>query len=185
MDTVLQVIYENYKGEDREVLVRAYHYAEEAHSGQKRASGEAYFIHPCAVAKILMELGLDSADGRGGAFARRDRGHARHRRGHHARISGTRCSELVSGVTKLDKIVFKSQGAGGSGKLPQNFRRHGEGYPRHHHQTCRPPAQYALAEFPFHRAAAENGAGNAGHLSRRSRAGWVFRRSSASWKICA
>ena len=61
MDTVLQVIYENYKGEDREVLVRAYHYAEEAHSGQKRASGEAYFIHPCAVAKILIELGLDSA----------------------------------------------------------------------------------------------------------------------------
>ena len=61
MNTVLQMIYDNYTGEDRELLVRAYHYAEQAHSGQKRASGEAYFIHPCAVAQILIELGLDSA----------------------------------------------------------------------------------------------------------------------------
>ena len=61
MNDVLQMIYDNYTGSERETLVRAYRYAEEAHSGQKRASGEAYFIHPCAVAKILMELGLDCA----------------------------------------------------------------------------------------------------------------------------
>ena len=61
MNTVLQMIYDNYTGADREMLIRAYHYAEQAHSGQKRASGEAYFIHPCAVAQILIELGLDSA----------------------------------------------------------------------------------------------------------------------------
>ena len=61
MNTVLQMIYDNYTGSDREMLVRAYHYAEQAHAGQKRASGEAYFIHPCAVAQILIELGLDAA----------------------------------------------------------------------------------------------------------------------------
>lgn len=61
MNTALQMIYDNYTGEERNMLIRAYHYAEEAHSGQKRASGEAYFIHPCAVAQILMELGLDCA----------------------------------------------------------------------------------------------------------------------------
>ena len=47
--------------EDREKLLKAYKYAENAHSGQKRASGEPYFIHPCAVASILMELELDAA----------------------------------------------------------------------------------------------------------------------------
>ena len=36
MNTVLQMIYDNYTGADRELLVRAYHYAEQAHSGQKR-----------------------------------------------------------------------------------------------------------------------------------------------------
>ena len=61
MTTALQMIYDNYTGEERNTLLRAYHYAEQAHSGQKRASGEAYFIHPCAVAQILMELGLDCA----------------------------------------------------------------------------------------------------------------------------
>ena len=118
MDTVLQVIYENYKGEDREVLVRAYHYAEEAHSGQKRASGEAYFIHPCAVAKILIELGLDSATV-AAAFL-------------HDVIEDTPVTEadirsnfgdeilgLVSGVTKLDKIVFKSR----EEEEAENFRK--------------------------------------------------------------
>ena len=39
--TALQMIYDNYTGADREMLIRAYHYAEQAHSGQKRASGEA------------------------------------------------------------------------------------------------------------------------------------------------
>ena len=46
---------------DRDMLVKAYNYALEAHANQKRASGEPYFIHPCAVANILMDLGLDAA----------------------------------------------------------------------------------------------------------------------------
>ena len=37
MNTALQMIYDNYTGEERNMLIRAYHYAEEAHSGQKRA----------------------------------------------------------------------------------------------------------------------------------------------------
>ena len=116
--TALQMIYDNYTGADREMLIRAYHYAEQAHSGQKRASGEAYFIHPCAVAKILMELGLDSATV-AAAFL-------------HDVIEDTPVTEedirtnfgeeileLVSGVTKLDKIVFKSR----EEEEAENFRK--------------------------------------------------------------
>ena len=118
MNTVLQMVYDNYTGQDRETLVRAYHYAEKAHEGQKRASGEAYFIHPCAVAQILIELGLDCATV-AAAFL-------------HDVIEDTPVTEedirsnfgdeilgLVLGVTKLDKIVFKSQ----EEEEAENFRK--------------------------------------------------------------
>ncbi len=118
MNTVLQMVFDNYTGEDREMLVRAYHYAEKAHEGQKRASGEEYFIHPCAVAQILIELGLDSATV-AAAFL-------------HDVIEDTPVTEedirkdfgneilgLVLGVTKLDKIVFKSR----EEEEAENFRK--------------------------------------------------------------
>lgn len=118
MNDLLQMIYDNYTGKDREVLLRAYRYAENAHAGQKRASGEAYFIHPCAVAEILIELGLDSATV-AAAFL-------------HDVIEDTPATEedirrefgdeillLVSGVTKLDKIVFKSR----EEEEAENFRK--------------------------------------------------------------
>ena len=59
-NTTLEKIQESYGKADSEMLTRAYRYAEEAHANQKRASGEPYFIHPCAVADILMDLGLDA-----------------------------------------------------------------------------------------------------------------------------
>ena len=61
MERILEKINENYTEKDGEMLVKAYHYAEEAHANQKRASGEPYFIHPCEVADILIDLGLDAA----------------------------------------------------------------------------------------------------------------------------
>ena len=45
---------------DREKIKRAYLLAEQAHTGQKRVSGEPYISHPIAVAYILAELGMDS-----------------------------------------------------------------------------------------------------------------------------
>ena len=38
---------------------RAYFFAEQAHYGQRRRSGEPYIIHPVAVARILAEMRLD------------------------------------------------------------------------------------------------------------------------------
>ncbi len=45
---------------DREKIKGAYLLAEQAHTGQKRVSGEPYISHPIAVAYILAELGMDS-----------------------------------------------------------------------------------------------------------------------------
>lgn len=52
---------EIYSPVDREIIERAYRIAEEAHSDQKRASGEPYFVHCFAVAKILAEMHVPPA----------------------------------------------------------------------------------------------------------------------------
>ena len=45
---------------DRDLLVRAYRFSEEAHRGQVRNSGDPYITHCVNVAKILADLQLDS-----------------------------------------------------------------------------------------------------------------------------
>lgn len=47
-------------GYDLDKINRAYTLAERCHEGQMRISGEPYIIHPIAVAKICMELQLDT-----------------------------------------------------------------------------------------------------------------------------
>ncbi len=119
MQTTLKKIEEEYREEqDRALLVKAYEYAKEAHANQKRASGEPYFIHPCEVADILMDLGLDAATIAAALL--------------HDVIEDTASTEedirrefgeevlaLVSGVTKLEKIVFKSK----EDENAENFRK--------------------------------------------------------------
>jgi len=45
---------------DQLLIEKAFQRAEAAHAGQKRKSGEPYFIHPIAVAQILAEMKLDA-----------------------------------------------------------------------------------------------------------------------------
>ncbi len=45
---------------DSNLIERAFEFAENAHLGQKRISGEDYIIHPLRVAETLTKLGLDS-----------------------------------------------------------------------------------------------------------------------------
>ena len=46
-------------GVDRELIRRAFEYAEERHRGQVRRSGEDFIHHPWGVARICSELHLD------------------------------------------------------------------------------------------------------------------------------
>jgi len=109
MDATLSKINDLYSDEEgKRTLIRAYHYAQEAHDGQKRASGEPYFIHPCAVAQILMDLGLDAAT-IAAAFLHDVLEDTSATEDDIRREFGDEVLRLVAGVTKLDKIVFKAQ----------------------------------------------------------------------------
>ena len=57
------------------LVKRAYEFAERAHEGQVRRSGDPYITHPLAVAGILADLGMDAPDACCGAAARHGRGH--------------------------------------------------------------------------------------------------------------
>lgn len=56
LERLLEQLPENYTLADRELIQRAYRVAEEAHSEQKRHSGEPYINHCLAVASILADL---------------------------------------------------------------------------------------------------------------------------------
>ncbi len=56
IDEVMDSLVANLSVVDREVVLKAYHFAEKAHEGQKRASGEPYVTHCVAVANILVDL---------------------------------------------------------------------------------------------------------------------------------
>jgi GTP pyrophosphokinase len=45
---------------DRELITRAFNFAEKAHQGQQRKSGDPYIIHPFNVAIILADFGADA-----------------------------------------------------------------------------------------------------------------------------
>ena len=56
LERLLEQLPENYTLADRELIQRAYRVADEAHSDQKRHSGEPYINHCLAVASILADL---------------------------------------------------------------------------------------------------------------------------------
>lgn len=108
VEDFLTQIENTYSDTSYQRIVRAYYFAKTAHKGQLRHSGEEYFIHPVAVASILVELGLD-CDTIIAALL-------------HDVVEDTGVTEeeienefghsvvmLVDGVTKLNKLNFKSR----------------------------------------------------------------------------
>ena len=108
MKTVLDKINENYGEADRQLLLKAYHYAEEMHKNQKRASGEPYFTHPCAVAEILIDLGMDTPSV-AAAFLHDVIEDTPATAEDIKKNFGDEILTLVEGVTKLDKIRFQTR----------------------------------------------------------------------------
>ena len=56
LENLIEALPESYSMVDRELIIHAYKFAEKAHEGQKRVSGEPYITHCIAVAIILAEL---------------------------------------------------------------------------------------------------------------------------------
>ena len=112
----IETLYEAEK--DKNLLLDAYYYAQKMHEGQKRASGEPYFIHPCAVANILMDMGLD-APTIAAAFPHDVVEDTAATEEDIRTKFGEEVAELVAGVTKLNKIVFESK----EQEEAENFRK--------------------------------------------------------------
>ena len=107
MYEVLETIQTTYSGKEAEILTKAFYFAKEAHANQKRASGEEYFTHPCAVAQILIDLGMDCST-IAAAFLHDTIEDTYVSEGDIKKEFGDEILQLVQGVTKLEKIEFKS-----------------------------------------------------------------------------
>lgn len=86
-------------------IEKAYLFARDAHSGQKRSSGEDYIIHPCAVVEILADFGFDSSTVIA-AFLHDILEDTPITYEELESIFGKEIVDLVEGVTKLDKLQF-------------------------------------------------------------------------------
>jgi GTP pyrophosphokinase len=97
----------NPKADLREVQ-RAYAFAEESHQGQKRLSGDDFIVHPLSVAMILADLGMDTATLQ--AALLHDVVEDTPRPLEVIREEfGDEVAELVDGLTKLDRIRYRSR----------------------------------------------------------------------------
>ena len=99
----------DYLDSDQVNLVRrAYFYAEQAHDGQRRRSGEAYVTHPLAVASILADMHMDHQSLMAAMLhdVIEDTGIAKEAL--NAQFGET-VAELVDGVSKLTQMNFETK----------------------------------------------------------------------------
>jgi len=93
---------------DVSIIERAWDYAEQAHDGQIRESGEPYFDHPAAVAFILADMDLDPNTVAAGLLHDVVEDTGKHYE-ELASVFGTEVAGLVDGVTKLSRMDFKTR----------------------------------------------------------------------------
>jgi guanosine-3',5'-bis(diphosphate) 3'-pyrophosphohydrolase len=97
----------NSKVDTREIQ-RAYQFAAESHSGQKRLSGEDFIEHPVAVATIMADLGMDLTTLQA-ALLHDVVEDTQLTTDDISREFGEQVASIVDGLTKLDKIKFRSR----------------------------------------------------------------------------
>ena len=105
MESLLEIIDGSERKYDRNKIIEAYNYAENLHEGQLRQSGEPYISHPVAVARIVMELGLDT-DSICAALLHDtvEDCHDKTNLGVIAKMFGDDVSMLVDGLTKIIQV---------------------------------------------------------------------------------
>src|SRR5574343_1516087 len=94
--------------QDVELVRRAYRFADEAHLGQTRKSGEPYITHPIAVAALCTEWKLD-AQALAAALMHDSMEDCGVTKAELVEKFGAPVAELVDGLTKLDKLEFNTR----------------------------------------------------------------------------
>lgn len=93
---------------DMQMIIKAYNFAEAAHEGQVRNSGEKYFVHPVHVAMLLADLSMDTATVIAGllhdVIEDTNVGYDKIKE-----EFGEEIADLVDGVTKLKKLKYKTK----------------------------------------------------------------------------
>jgi GTP pyrophosphokinase len=100
--------FREYSSQDTTLLEYAWNYSSEAHKDQKRASGEAYFVHCSAVAEILVDYKMDLETVAAGllhdVLEDTTITHDTFRK-----EFGEEIYQLVAGVTKIETLKFSSR----------------------------------------------------------------------------
>ncbi|AGL02102.1 RelA/SpoT family protein [Desulfoscipio gibsoniae] len=93
---------------DLQLLKRAFAFANEAHAGQKRNSGEPYITHPVAITTILTDLEMDMDTLVAGLLhdTVEDTGTTLE---DIEKYFGREVAQLVDGVTKLSRLEYRSK----------------------------------------------------------------------------
>src|SRR5579871_222109 len=107
-EKLLRLVQANRLNEDVSLIRKAWEFCVQHHSGQERASGEPYIIHPLEVAEVLAEMKLDATAIAAGLLhdsvedtpATSDE---------IASNFGDQVAHIVEGVTKIDKIQFANR----------------------------------------------------------------------------
>src|SRR5271165_1663626 len=105
---LLRQMRENRPNDDLELVRKAYEFSQKQHSGQQRASGEPYLVHPLEVALVLAEMKMDAVAVAAGLL---------HDSVEDTSVTivdirkefGEQVAHIVEGVTKISKIDFATR----------------------------------------------------------------------------
>ena len=109
LDEIISIVKKYHPEGDTSVVERAYSFAEDAHKDQKRLSGEPYFMHPTEVAYILATLMLDQDTVAAGLLHDCIEDVKGVTTESMKKMFGNDVTQLVDGVTKLDRLDFFSK----------------------------------------------------------------------------
>jgi GTP pyrophosphokinase len=105
---LMRTLRANRPNDDLELVRKAYEYSQKHHSGQSRASGEPYLVHPLGVALVLAEMKMDPVAIVAGLL---------HDSVEDTSVTivdirkefGEQVAHIVEGVTKISQIDFASR----------------------------------------------------------------------------
>ena len=107
-EALLQRVQANRPTEDVSLIRKAWEFCVKHHSGQMRASGEPYIVHPLEVAEVLAEMKLDATAISAGLLHDSVEDTPATNEEIAAEF-GEQAAHIVEGVTKIDKIQFANR----------------------------------------------------------------------------